>query len=690
MQSVFISNLTAGINSGTRLASYRDTKQEQRAVKYANSILSTASGFDPLNPGGNSALPTAPTGGFLSTVFGKNHKGLQGDAAPDGSFSGATWQSAKKRYIDAISNISDPNVAAGMRQEFANMEKGRITSYLDQAITASQQGDSASAAKYLSAASYYQNPGVRSMIAPGPSGSLAVLNVDKSGKPVGAYAATTANLIDMRGRLTDFVKWEDVSFNQKLKLRQQGNRDRLTNSRLAASADARKLSEEKMRQMKIAFARGISSEDSAAIAASNNALASAKDAASIKRNKQVAAVTDAVLGSPQYKSAADPGSDPMGAQNSDLTAALGGAIGGASADKRPLNTSVDQRTLAPRRDAKGNITGDGYTTNWAVKNVATRLTSDILDSNPDMTTAEVSSAVGALMFSPTSTMTATPGPSGSVVVATDGVPVMLSTDAWSTLGPLLTPMHLDATPPAPGTTAGPVTPDVAATNVNNVPPAIAVPVSTAGPSVPTAMPTPPATSSSGLDAMLASYAANPNTGDRGAIISQLYQLEPDPNKRASVLAFLGAPQEGVLPQPVGYQPQPPAVLPQTPQPVAAQAVLPVPGGAFTQPLQAPLGSGQPLVPPSSPTAPGPGQPLPAQEAPPTALPLQSDLPPQVSDGMAQQGVRSTPRMDGAIAAYIAAPSRDNFNTMVNTIGQDIGSPGNRRAVQVVLDYVQPR
>jgi hypothetical protein len=83
----------------------------------------------------------------------------------------------------------------------------KINDYLDQGLAAYDQGDQATATQALRSASAFMSPGTTPEINIDPkSGAFVVANY-QNGKPVGGYAVTRDQLMDIRGRNTDFNAW---------------------------------------------------------------------------------------------------------------------------------------------------------------------------------------------------------------------------------------------------------------------------------------------------------------------------------------------------------------------------------------------------------------------------------------------------------------------------------------------------
>jgi len=307
MVSVLVSNFNAGLDAGIKASRYKTLRDNQRAVESANSLLAAANSFNPMDPSSSFNIPDTKQSG-LGKIFGK-HGTFAADRS-GGTFSGNSWAALKDKYLRNLSNISDPTTAATLRAQFSSMEKNRMIGLLDNAISAAKSGNQAAASGYLSAVGFYQNAGIRSYVQPGPQGAFIVQNKGPDGKTVGGYAAKVSDIIDMRGRLTDFIGWEKLTFQDKrmraaaaAKLANDNRnyllRERQVNQNISASKSAvginERTSAQNLRQSAITFSRGVSAEIAARDAAEKKLLGAqglAVSAESVKRQSDFMTLAD--------------------------------------------------------------------------------------------------------------------------------------------------------------------------------------------------------------------------------------------------------------------------------------------------------------------------------------------------------------------------------------------------------------
>lgn len=202
MVAGFTEGLTSGMNAGVNLGRAIVDGRNARGVQEANEVLSEMIQMDPITAGEapyeeDTAIPTAGAPAPLPT-------GYSGDA----------WESAKQRYIAAMSKVTDTRTLAAMDKRVADLEKTKIMENGQAAITALQNGELDKAQRYFAAISFYTDPGVVPEIKVQPNGAVAVNSEGKTS------IFTPDQAVELVHRLTDFNDWTQLAFNK----RQHGDR----------------------------------------------------------------------------------------------------------------------------------------------------------------------------------------------------------------------------------------------------------------------------------------------------------------------------------------------------------------------------------------------------------------------------------------------------------------------------------
>jgi len=188
----FADNFTEGLESGTRLGASILKGRNARGVQEANAVLAEMQDLQPwqADPGG------------INTPEGD----VSAEAVP--GYDGETWDSYKRRYMEAMKRVSDPDVLSKMTEQLATTEKDKILSYGNAAVTAIQEGDMAKAQRYLAGVSFYTDPGTVPNISVTPRGDVVV---DSGGKQM---MMAPDDLTDMLLRVTDMEAYTDLVFQR--------------------------------------------------------------------------------------------------------------------------------------------------------------------------------------------------------------------------------------------------------------------------------------------------------------------------------------------------------------------------------------------------------------------------------------------------------------------------------------------
>lgn len=233
----FASSFAEGLPGGIQLAGEMREQGKARSAKKAGAILAQMQSYDPF------ASQDDPT------TQGLPEQGQTTAANPNQGFDGHDFNNLSNEYFKAISGIGDIREYAAAQQLYGQMRMDKINQYIDAGLNSYDQGDMQGATRSLRGASAYMNPGTTPEITVDPnSGAFVVANYE-NGKPHSGYAITREQLMDMRGRNTDFNAWAqrdmaDEHHKQEMGLRyaQFNASQKNANARLAlqkSAADAK-------------------------------------------------------------------------------------------------------------------------------------------------------------------------------------------------------------------------------------------------------------------------------------------------------------------------------------------------------------------------------------------------------------------------------------------------------------------
>lgn len=219
----FAKGLGQGLPAGIEFAEEMDRQGEVKAQQEAGDILAQMQAFDPFANVSD------------ATVQGIAEPGQTTLKNPNQGFSGTDFNSLESKFYKAAGKLSDPRSYALTMEAYGTMKMNRINEMLDAGIMAYDNGDTATASRMMRGASAFISPGTTPEITVDPqSGAFLVANYDDKGNPKGGYAITRDQLMDFRGRNTDYNAWATRE------QREQEHKDQMSlqRARFAASVKA--------------------------------------------------------------------------------------------------------------------------------------------------------------------------------------------------------------------------------------------------------------------------------------------------------------------------------------------------------------------------------------------------------------------------------------------------------------------